>query len=401
VQPEQRSSERVTGIALRTAYSSKWISGAWYDVAWYLLPCLCGYVALTLNLGLGISALTLWWAYVIFADGPHIFATILRTFLDREERARRLPMFLRSLLWFAPGPVVVVLALAGGTRAPLDAFFVFANLWAYWHVVRQHYGFLALYQRKNGEPAGRENRVDWWCFYVLMLAPFVSMMVRHPQSRAVLHLPAAAGWVETQLVYLANAGVVAAVLLYGAKELRRWLAGLPVNVPKNLFLLSCVPLHVLVFMHPELSTRVDLLLFAVLVTMYHNFQYHGIVWFYARNRYGADPAGERYGVASRIVRSFWTYYAAGLLFTLVLRYSLFWLAGHDVPLGTGETALSAWQLGAGVTFADAAVAAWWGFALNHYWLDQKIWRTSRDARLNRDLGIPARGGGAGAGAAAG
>ena len=391
MQPEQRSSERAAGIALQPAYSSKWISGAWYDVAWYLLPCLCGYVALMLNLGLGISALTLWWAYVIFADGPHIFATILRTFLDREERAQRMPMFARSLLWFAPGPLVVGVALATGTRGPLDAFFVFANLWAYWHVVRQHYGFLALYQRKNGEAAGRDNRVDWWCFYVLMLAPFVSMMVRHPQSRAVLHLPATVGWFETQIVYLANAGVIAAAVLFGAKELRRWFAGLTVNVPKNLFLLSCVPLHVLVFMHPEISTRVDLLLFAVLVTMYHNFQYHGIVWYYARNRYGGDPEGERYGIASRIVRSVWTYYAAGLLFTLLLRYSLFWLAGTDVPLGTGATTLSTWALGGGVTFADAAVAVWWGFALNHYWLDQKIWKTSRDQRLNRDLGIPARG----------
>ena len=28
------------------------------------------------------------------------------------------------------------------------------NLWAYWHVVRQHYGFLVLYQRKAGVQAG-------------------------------------------------------------------------------------------------------------------------------------------------------------------------------------------------------------------------------------------------------
>ncbi len=27
----------------------------------------------------------------------------------------------------------------------------------------------------------------------------------------------------------------------------------------------------------------------------------------------------------------------------------------------------------------------WGFALHHYYLDQKIWRVSRDSGLNRDL----------------
>jgi hypothetical protein len=30
---------------------------------------------------------------------------------------------------------------------------------------------------------------------------------------------------------------------------------------------------------------------------------------------------------------------------------------------------------------------WWGIALNHYYLDQKIWRIRGDERLKKNLGL--------------
>jgi hypothetical protein len=29
------------------------------------------------------------------------------------------------------------------------------------------------------------------------------------------------------------------------------------------------------------------------------------------------------------------------------------------------------------------LAIWWGFALHHYWLDERIWHVRSDARLKR------------------
>ncbi len=377
------------GTTAATALSMRWITGRRYDLLCYIVPCVVGYAMVYLHLGLGYEALLLWWLYVVLLDGPHIFATLSRTIFDREERAQRMPLFKKSLLLFAPGPLAVGMAMLTNSRQPYLAFLVLANLWAYWHVVRQHYGFLCLYQRKNGEAAGRDNVVDYWAFYGLMVLPFASFALRHPDARASLGLAETIGVVDASLVSTLHVAIVAVAVIYVGKEVWRVVQGLPWNGPKNLFLLACVPLHLFVFLHPVVSTQSDLLMFAVFVTMYHNVQYHGIVWFYNRNRYGSDRSGERYGLASLFSRNFLIYYAVGLGFTVVLRYSLWLLNGQEVPLGTGPNTVSHAVVTTmpHFTVAEIAVAVWWGFALNHYWLDQYIWRTSKDARLNRDLKV--------------
>ena len=126
---------------------------------------------------------------------------------------------------------------------------------------------------------------------------------------------------------------------------------------------------------------------AVFVTFYHNIQYHGIVWFYNRNRYGKEDSGSRYGLAAKVSHSFLTYYAAGLLFTLLYRYSNWALMGLQVPLAPGPNSISTAALGSDFTIADLAYVFWWGFAFNHYYLDQKIWRLSKDRRLTQDLKV--------------
>lgn len=369
--------------------SWNWITGKRFDLLWYIGACATGYLLIYLNVGLQVPALLLLWFWIVAVDGPHIFATISRTYLDTEERKERSRLLLGSLLWFLPGPVLVFLGIAVDTVVPYVIFLAFARLWAYWHVVRQHYGFLVLYQKKNGEAAGKANPVDYWTFYVLMLAPFASFLIRHPEARSQLGLNAAVSLPEQLMVIILHMAIVVAVIFYGLNEWRIFRSGKSWNAPKNLFLLACVPLHFVIFLHPYISTKIDLILFAVLVTFYHNIQYHGIVWFYNRNRYGNDPKGERFGLSSVVSRNFATYYIAGIVFTLIYRYSNWYLMGLEVPLLAGPNAISEIQLGLQFKVSDLVFATWWGFAFNHYYLDQKIWRVSRDRRLNRELGLPA------------
>jgi hypothetical protein len=372
-------------IALRPRLSASWITGSRYDLLWFILPGLSGYAAVYAYYGLGVSWIWLWWFWVVVVDGPHVFGTLWRTFLDAEEWRQRRSLLLGSLWWFLPGPLMVTVGALSNSRLPYLLFLMFAGLWAYWHVVRQHYGFMVLYQKKNGEPAGREGGVDYWCFYVLMCAPFLSMTLRNPEAREALLLGAAATPAQQQILALLHGAIVVAALVYAGKELARCRQGLPLNLPKNLFLLSCVPLHLVVFLHPVVSQS-KLILFSAFVTLFHNFQYHGIVWFYGRNRYGRDHDASRYGFASRLARSFWTYYAAGLLFTVVCRYTGWTLIGDaNVPMAIGPNLVSRTEIGSGFTVSELAFGLWWGFALSHYWLDQKIWRTSKDRQLNRDL----------------
>ena len=363
--------------------SIRWITDRNYDLLWYIGACISSYALIYLNVGLGITALLLWWFWIISVDGPHVFATISRTYLDSEERKARSKLLTGSLLWFLLGPSAILLGILTGTRLTFFLFLAFAQLWAYWHVVRQHYGFLVLYQKKNGEPSGRANPIDYWIFYILMLAPFVSFLLRHPEARAELGLSLQMSAPEYWTLILLHSLIGGAILIYVAKEVRNN----NVNLPKNLFLMACVPLHLFLFLHPYISTKLDLRLFVVFVTFYHNVQYHGIVWFYNRNRYGQDQEGTRFGLASRVSRSFLTYYVIGVLFTVFYRYPQWFCIGLAVPFAPGPNWISETSMGSLFKISDLAIAFWWGFALNHYYLDQKIWRLSRDQQLNKDLKV--------------
>lgn len=323
------------------------------------------------------------WFWIMTVDGPHVFGTVSRTYLDRQEWKNRKLLLLGSLLWFIPGPLSVLISMLIHQRTPFFLFLVFAQLWAYWHVVRQHYGFLVLYQRKNGEAAGKQNPADYYIYYTLMLVPFISFLLRHPQAREQLGLPAGLSPYEHWAVVACNAIVIGTLLAYAFKEMNQARKGIPINLPKNLFLLACVPLHLLIFMHPYISTHVDIRLFAVFVTYYHNIQYHGIVWFYNRNRYSDPGKRDLYGAATLVNRNFLTYYACGILFTILYRYPNWLLVGGKIP--GFQSSPGTISLGGSFHVADLAFAFWWGFAFNHYYLDQKIWRVSKDKQLGQDL----------------
>ena len=72
----------------------------------------------------------------------------------------------------------------------------------------------------------------------------------------------------------------------------------------------------------------------------------------------------------------------GLIFTIAYRVGLGCLfsAWPGCGVGTEEMALPA-----GLTVSDLGVAFLWGFALHHYYLDQRIWHVRHDPGLSHDL----------------
>jgi len=339
---------------------------------------------LGLHAGMGVSGLLLWWVWVLTLDGPHIFATLSRTYLDRRERSVRRGLLLGSLGWFAAGPLFFGLSVLLGRRLPFDVFLALTSLWAYWHVVRQHYGVMTLYQRKNGDTHPLDRRVDSLTLYVGLVAPFVAFALTHPVARRILGLSPEPG-PEALVARACWTATLVVVALFAARQLQRWRAGLGINTPKVLLLGAALGLSALLF-HPAVASRLEFIMFATVVTAMHNIQYHGIVWFYHRNRYhgpGVDRA--EFGLAPRISQRFLIYAACGVAFTLLYR-ALGCGFGVHPGCGTFDTKL---MLGAGLSLRDLVSGFIWGFALHHYYLDQKIWRVSRDAGLKRDLKLSA------------
>ena len=355
-----------------------------------------GDFALPLSLGLVVVAT---WAIVL--DAPHLFATLARTVLDPEEWRVRGGVLLASFGFFLLGPAVILAPrlLSGAGLLPSGAetigsvaFLVFFRFWAYYHVVRQHWGFLRLYARRN--PAAEdtlESRVDRIVFPVLFYLP-IGWFLTAPWYAASgmpelgfasevggrtlgawLHVPLGLVWLS-------------AALGYGAFEGRRYLQGIPRNLPKLLLLAATVPLHAAAFSGPLL------VLFVVpLVTAGHNLQYQRFVWDYGQRRY----PGER-SPAAFSFRNPALYFALGLVFTLLCYRGplVGWVSDrlatlfNEALLPFAGLVAGAPGSGGGNLGAEVVGASLLGWAMQHYYLDAKIWQVSKDERLRRVLRTP-------------
>lgn len=378
---------------------------------WFIGGALFGYAIFLMHAAMQLDMLTVWFLWIMFIDTPHFFGTYSRTYFDKEEWQHRKRLYIGSLAWFLVGPGMILfsyLLFESGTdnyRVPYVIFIVFFNLWAYWHVVRQHYGIMALYKRKNGDFKPLDLRIDQAVLYVGLIAPFVAFVIRHPQARTILGLysslppyPADFGltsllsasyWAQLNwehiVVLISMFAVLAVTLVFFARQVQLWRQGATLNLPKLLFLTALVPLYAFICYHPAVFTA-PLITFSAFVTIYHDVQYLAIVWFYNKNRYHkAGASASQYGIASKISRNFFTFMGCAILMGAIFR-----LLGCSLELhpGCGVLVLTSKQILFGTLSTKELLAALLlGFSMHHYFVDQYIWRPSKDSELRQDLKI--------------
>jgi hypothetical protein len=118
------------------------------------------------------------WAFLVFVVGvdvAHVYATLFRSYLDREELARHPLRY-----WLVPCVVYALAALAW-QRSPLFFFRVLAYL-AVWHFVRQQAGWVALYRARAGDRSLRSRVIDTAAIYAATLFPLLYWHAA-PESR--------------------------------------------------------------------------------------------------------------------------------------------------------------------------------------------------------------------------
>src|ERR1044071_5544216 len=135
------------------AVSLRWIISARDDLVWFIGSVASSYALFALYVGGVVPLVPMVIAWAVLTDAPHVFATFSRTYFDREERRTRARLLWWSLLFFAVGPLFVLAGLC-------FAFFFVAALWAYYHLVKQHYGFMVLYKKKNADLEPADNFLD-------------------------------------------------------------------------------------------------------------------------------------------------------------------------------------------------------------------------------------------------
>ncbi len=314
---------------------------------------LAGYLYLALHVVFQVPITYLWWIWSVGFDGTHIFGTVSRTYLDREARAadRRL-LFGSLLVFFSVGPLMVALGWKGWLA-------LLVGSWAYYHVVRQHYGFLILYKVKNNDLADQDNRLDRWLLFVLLILPPVHrFLLHHPEELGLPRRVALEAWMPAAepAMWIAVAAVSGA---WALRQWRRFARREPVNLPKLLLLAGVLPLHWLTFAWMSWQAAVPT------ITIAHNLQYHALIWFHNRNKY-AGAAGTRFGrIPPAVSGSLACYVMVALAFSLLYR----------VP---------GFQLG---RVSDMAFGFFSGFGLTHYYLDSRIWRVRSDPALRKLLAL--------------
>jgi len=408
---------RVIDQAQPSAISLRWIISARDDLVWLIGSVASSYLLLILYVKgiLPLVPMVALWAILI--DAPHVFGTFSRTYFDRTERRNRSRLLWGSLLFFAVGPAMV---FAGAGLV----FFFLAALWAYYHLVKQHYGFMVLYKKKNNDLAALDNALDRLLLLFAFNYPFVAFIARDPEAMA--RVPATLQASVNGLATILLAGTVILAVAWLGRQIQRVITGEPLNIPKYLLLAAAIPMHWIVLLTPMPHKPIAIV---AILTIYHNLQYHRLIWFhnkkYTRSstaltgtagvagspadvflsagvlgspaiaegadlrggsptvREGLEPTtalGQKYGAAELISRRLLYYIAFGILFGLIYQGPRQILGYISLRSGDGVAGAQSFATQLGISFL-------WGYAFIHYYLDSKIWRIRRDPSVGKALNM--------------
>jgi hypothetical protein len=224
---------------------------------------------------------------------------------------------------------------------------------------------MVLYKKKNDDLAATDNFLDRAFLLLAFTYPFVAFVARDQEALkrvpAVLH--SWLGVLESVLL----AGVIVAAVAWLVRQAQRAWTGLALDVPKYLLLAAAIPMHWVVLLTPMPQKPIAIV---AMLTIYHNLQYHRLVWFHNR-KYTRDAHGrERHGAAAFISRRLLHYIILGLVF------GIWYQVPRQYVNHAADPEAFVTQLASGFL---------WGYALVHYYLDSKIWRVRRDPSVGRAL----------------
>jgi hypothetical protein len=376
--------------------SLRWIISARDDLVWFIGSVASSYALLILYVAGVLPLIPMVALWAILIDAPHVFGTFSRTYFDRTERRNRARLLWGSLLFFVVGPIMVFAGLG-------LVFFFLAALWAYYHLVKQHYGFMVLYKKKNNDLAPVDNALDRLLLLFAFNYPFVAFIARDPE--AMTRVPASLRFGVNGLATILLAGTIILFVAWLLRQIQRFVGGEALNVPKYLLLAAAIPMHWIVLLTPMPNKPIAIV---AILTIYHNLQYHRLIWFHNQKYTRSSPAltgtagvspaeireskptvrealssdqdpRQQYGAAELISRRLLYYIAFGILFGIIYQGPRQLLGYVNLKNG-GLNSEPSFPVQLGISFL-------WGYAFIHYYLDSKIWRVRRDPSVGKALNM--------------
>jgi hypothetical protein len=221
-----------------------------------------------------------------------------------------------------------------------------AYLWAYWHLVRQHKGFLVLYRRRAGENHLWGARLDTLVLWTGCLYPYLHFSLTTAYSGSGLPVLLPEEWLGTARLALDAGfgllltGLLAVIGSGRVAPFHPW--------PKHLLLALVIGFHIAVFFLLD-----KLLPITAALTIFHNLQYHRIVWQYERGHRRTPSAG------------------LALYLTLGVGLGPTWYGPRVLGVALVDSSLP----------RNCLLGLGWGIAFHHYLVDGRIWRVRRSREV--------------------
>jgi hypothetical protein len=363
----------------RVASKGAWIEGPGFDLTLFFGPAALSLLAFISCVALGAPPLLWLWFWLICFDGPHMLATYSRAYGDLGMWRSRKRLLLGSCLAFAVGPALLLLASWLGEPGVFTVFLAAMSVYSFHHVVRQHWGFASLYGARTLAAGGTKlasGKSRFW-FYGVCWAPYVAFILTHPSLTKEVPAGSALRFAG-ELTGLGLLGFWLIAIARFARHLQRaWQQRVPLQ--QSAYLLLTALFHGLLFFlvahfepifHGAVGLDQEFMLLGLMNGMFHSAQYLGLVGlFHRRSAHVSNTPPTWFathpGRALAVLVPFVLFYVGVACATGVYPGCQIWLGRHLQQLSVNQFAL----------------AIWWGFALHHYWLDERIWHVRSDPQL--------------------
>ncbi|MCB1159489.1 MAG: hypothetical protein H7A25_17515 [Leptospiraceae bacterium] len=337
---------------LHRYFTINWIVGPRYDLFFFIGSFILTFLFYGLYKWLvylgfaatGTSALVTYFIFTAFFDQPHIFQTFSRTHADKEEFQNRKYTYTIGLF------LLILVGLVLTAKGYIKELVIFTAIFGSYHVIRQHYGFLRAYHRKNADNHPIDFYIDSTMFYSGMFAFFFGNFTKTDKPTLIygelsVHFPGTPEIVSLILwkVFLAS------LIVFLLRQFHLISIGKKINLPKFLLLFAALSSHFFVFF----ATETTFLVAEALETSYHTVQYQGWIAQYQVKKFPE--------VKAVAYKWFFVAVAYGLLSAVIEVYELLSYT---------------WAMYLFVPFAM--------IILFHYYIDGFIWRFGKDKPM-RDL----------------
>jgi hypothetical protein len=363
--------------------STSWIRGPAFDLAFVF----GGAVLTLLVAALGIREPRLlpllFWIWIVGFEGSHFWATFSRTYIDTKYRTENKSVLLGSLIFFILPVLTLVLDHNGSSVSLTTVYGFFIFVWSLYHNARQHFGFLSIYSKKAR--LSQAQKSQYTSVLYLGVCSAQAYFLFNFKAIVVLALPATTTW-SPNVVFLLGAVPMGLTLVAAIRLI--WLA---IRDSRNesglvpaLYVGTCLAFYSTMFYYiapmdvfiRNPSGVQTLILISIMNSMFHNIQYHAIVWHYGQTRYNSNSTAP-YGLAKLVNHKTLNYMAVAAILGLGFGFTVWNLAQWPWVDGLFPTATEkAW-----------AIALFFGIIGHHFFIDQFIWRPSKQTELRSYLNI--------------